>query len=651
MAPSRSGGRTTQNERIPADDSDSEAQAPPHTTNTAGANFPVPRPPDPDAQTHGFIPHYHPTPTYRLIPGGPPTVLPAQDPGYDMLNFDPWRAQQAALAGAVQTPQMQTARMHQALSVPSPVSYGAPGPQFFHGSPQVRYGAVGNPYVYGSPQVSYPVQQAHESESPQAPQQGWQAYANLQNISSRPLEIRSRCPPSANMLQSPRGQLHFQPPPAQVSPPVQEWPTSNLSNTPAKKKREQKSREAQERAQQPADEHLTEAMVQQYRNTQPAPSTVPSTSGKRKAAVSDSQPPPTLPPSLRQSTPSLRTGPEDGTQYHSQYPHAATSDHHSISHLPLQSPHDTLQIPNYGLTQNEHESNELHPSSPSYGHQAGMHDSSHHEHASGPLPAGISRLPQHRELQSSAQPLTAEPVRREDIPQPITSKYENYKWPVKLYELRPDTKFDFVHAYMEDWFEKNILSSKYKWHRHTSQGFIQGGNRFSVLVLHNAADPFTWNTPSPSTTSFAVYGRFAHKHDELLWTTITPWIPRFIESSADFVLKNRWDFDMSKATEKRFHRAYWLAANMLNLRRLLHQHDIDENPHDEPDAADLKEAITFTEDDLQYQWVDGPMSAEHAEKVWKKIVDEVDCQPMDELGWEHMTIGCSERAWESDPYG
>ncbi|USP73443.1 hypothetical protein yc1106_00717 [Curvularia clavata] len=52
--------------------------------------------------------------------------------------------------------------------------------------------------------------------------------------------------------------------------------------------------------------------------------------------------------------------------------------------------------------------------------------------------------------------------------QAIFGKHEDCKWPITLYELRPDTKFDFAHAYMDDWFEKNILSSRYEWHCHAA---------------------------------------------------------------------------------------------------------------------------------------------------------------------------------------
>lgn len=107
---------------------------------------------------------------------------------------------------------------------------------------------------------------------------------------------------------------------------------------------------------------------------------------------------------------------------------------------------------------------------------------------------------------------------------------------------------------------------------------------------------------------------------------------------------------MPKPTDRRFHRAYWLAANMMPLKKMLNQHLIDEKPHDEPDQAAMKEAITFTEEDLQHQWIDGPMPAEHSARVWQIILDEVHGQDFDALEFEHMTIGCKEREWETERY-
>lgn len=50
----------------------------------------------------------------------------------------------------------------------------------------------------------------------------------------------------------------------------------------------------------------------------------------------------------------------------------------------------------------------------------------------------------------------------------VSDRYEDWKWPVTLYELHPDPKFDFAREYMNDWFDKDILSSRCKWHRHTT---------------------------------------------------------------------------------------------------------------------------------------------------------------------------------------
>ena len=105
---------------------------------------------------------------------------------------------------------------------------------------------------------------------------------------------------------------------------------------------------------------------------------------------------------------------------------------------------------------------------------------------------------------------------------------------------------------------------------------------------------------------------------------------------------------MIKATDRRFHRAYWLAANMLPLGNLLNHCPIHEKPHDEPEPAEIDEKITFTKEDLQYQWVDGHPSAEHCQRVWQRILDEVEHRDVYELGSDHIAIGGTEREYESE---
>ena len=220
---------------------------------------------------------------------------------------------------------------------------------------------------------------------------------------------------------------------------------------------------------------------------------------------------------------------------------------------------------------------------------------------------------------------------------------------MKLYELRPDTKFEFSQTYMDDWFEKNAYSSnRYKWHSHTTVGFIKGGNRFSVLVLHNAANPFQWGQQVETTTSVAVYGRYAHTHEEMRWTTVSPWILDFFKECKDFTVKEQWGYDMPKASDRRFHRAYWLAANMLPLGGLLNRCMTHEQPHDAIKEEEPEEEFRISKEDLQCQWSDGAPPAAHCEKVWQRILDEVEGRDVRRLGSDHIAIGGTERMYEVD---
>jgi hypothetical protein len=238
-------------------------------------------------------------------------------------------------------------------------------------------------------------------------------------------------------------------------------------------------------------------------------------------------------------------------------------------------------------------------------------------------------------------PPPPKPLDPEQVHQPITSNYEAYKWPVKLYELssKLQERIDSAGFAIERILEREIYSSeKYRWHAHTSPGFIQDGNRHSVLVLQNAANPFTWGTePVTSTTSIGVYGRYAHGHGEIRWTTISPGMPL----NNIFTLKQTW-LPTMKPTEKRFHRAYWLAANMLPLKDLMN-HSLSPDPvHDAPDDDNIFD-FQISEEDLQRSWEGEQVDDEKAKKIWQKFLDEVDEEEVDQLDTKYTEIGGSER--------
>jgi hypothetical protein len=105
-------------------------------------------------------------------------------------------------------------------------------------------------------------------------------------------------------------------------------------------------------------------------------------------------------------------------------------------------------------------------------------------------------------------------------------------------------------------------------------------------------------------------------------------------------VKMKWAPDM-KASEKRFHRAYWLAANMLPLKGLLNHNREPEPVHDAPDEDE--EDVEFSESDLQTGWDGEEVDEERSARVWQRLVDEVDGYEVEQLGGEYTHIGGSER--------
>jgi hypothetical protein len=238
----------------------------------------------------------------------------------------------------------------------------------------------------------------------------------------------------------------------------------------------------------------------------------------------------------------------------------------------------------------------------------------------------------------------------ETIPQHITNDYEEYKWPVKLYQLQVEKGYDFAECFLETHFQQNVYDSEqHKWHTHITKGFIKDADRLSILVLHNAADPFEWGMPPESTTSIGVYGLYAHEHAEIHWTTIAPSIQEWFKLCSDhgfFTIKQEWRCNM-KASDKRFHRAYWLAAKMLPLNRILNNSLLPDKPYGIPEDSEGDE-FAIAEEDLQHEWVGETMSVGDSEKIWQKLVEEVDGLALDSFDPEHFATGGSERAYMVD---
>ena len=264
-----------------------------------------------------------------------------------------------------------------------------------------------------------------------------------------------------------------------------------------------------------------------------------------------------------------------------------------------------------------------------------------------------SNLQQEAHYTTMSPPNYPQSMDHDDFHQDITESYEAYKWSITLYELHADRGYPFAQSFLEDLFLDTILGpsqSQYKWHAHCTRGFIKDGTRLSFLVLHNAADPFTWGSRAESTTTIGVYGRYWHTHSEIHWKTFTPSIPQMFQSclAQNFItLKYKWRSDMSRAADRRFHRAYWLAANMQSLGGLLNHTMPADEPHDALDE-EFDDGFEVSEEDLQSQWEEGPLPDTEAEEVWKKVVEDIEFEedvPGD--GYEHVDIGGTERGYSA----
>jgi hypothetical protein len=260
----------------------------------------------------------------------------------------------------------------------------------------------------------------------------------------------------------------------------------------------------------------------------------------------------------------------------------------------------------------------------------------------------VPRIPPH--TSAALSPPRPKIIDPETIPQHITNIYDEYKWPVKLYQLQAEKGYDFAESFLQALFVRDIYNSdRDKWHAHTTTGFIKNGNGLSILVLHNAANPFEWGIPPESTTSIGVYGLNAHEHNEIHWTTIAPRKPEWFKWCEDhgfLEMKQKWHPGM-KASDKRFHRAYWLAANMLPLNRILNSSLSCEKPYGALEDSE-DDRFSIAEEDLQHGWVGETVSVEESEKIWQKLVDDLEGLNLESLGFEHFPIGGSEREFMVD---
>ncbi|KAF1969698.1 hypothetical protein BU23DRAFT_235960 [Bimuria novae-zelandiae CBS 107.79] len=233
---------------------------------------------------------------------------------------------------------------------------------------------------------------------------------------------------------------------------------------------------------------------------------------------------------------------------------------------------------------------------------------------------------------------------------PIVSSYSEYHAEVLLYEIVPEvTGCHWAQAWLDNITHGCLLTSSTAMPPaypipvistrfvHHTRGFISEGTSLSLLVLHNATNPFPSSTESTElgTTTIGTYGFHWFEHDWIHWITFTPcqraWLNLMV-SLGHLRLVRTWGKEMP-ASERRFHKAYWIAANGAPLSTLLRQKEV-ENPEDPEKVED--------EDDQGDWWVNldgdcGPVSAADERDAWDLVMgvaERVGSQTLD-----HTVIG------------
>lgn len=99
---------------------------------------------------------------------------------------------------------------------------------------------------------------------------------------------------------------------------------------------------------------------------------------------------------------------------------------------------------------------------------------------------------------------------------------------------------------------------------------------------------------------------------------------------------------MERASEKRFHRAYWMAANMGVMGGLLNRGDVKDDDDMFGVLEDFEDEWEIKEEDVQGA-EDWGMNVEMAEEVWEQIRKEA--AETDGVPAEHVVTASSE--WET----
>lgn len=122
-----------------------------------------------------------------------------------------------------------------------------------------------------------------------------------------------------------------------------------------------------------------------------------------------------------------------------------------------------------------------------------------------------------------------------------------------------------------------------------------------------------------------MYGYHWYQHNEIHWTTLAADQRHLLLQCVQggwLVEKDKWTHN-DKPNERRFHRAYRLAANRFDTRGLLNREPSDDRPHDEVEnlgEGDSDKDFSISEADLTDEW---DVTYDEASAASQKVQDNI----------------------------
>ncbi|KAF1992751.1 hypothetical protein P154DRAFT_528242 [Amniculicola lignicola CBS 123094] len=248
---------------------------------------------------------------------------------------------------------------------------------------------------------------------------------------------------------------------------------------------------------------------------------------------------------------------------------------------------------------------------------------------------------------SLSSPIPVQPSQPDldNCDQRIVEDYEDYHRSVLLYTMAENVNGSAAIA-LEQHFNSQGINFRVPWVSHTTIGYICEGTPRTFIVLHNAFNPFAYDTKNTTTIGFFVASPYVFS--EINWKTYDISMINFFkqcENGGMIQVTRAWNKSMPKAVDRKYHRAYWLAAGRKPLKALLNRAAPGYPKECEPIPESLQETdedvFTGVGDDFEFEV---PLTLWETEQKWNEILNHP-CQRPD-WKWddsvEWMLTGSSE---------